>query len=338
LLGGGSIVLSLLAIALAGTGLLTTVGVIVAMDTFGPISDNAQGIAEMSGDVEGEGSSILTSLDAVGNTTKAITKGIAIATAVLAATALFGAFTDAIKNAVESAGKNAADLALQFQGVLDVANPRNLVGLIIGAAVVFLFSGLAINAVSRAAGAVVVEVRKQFIEHPGIMEGTEKPEYGRVVDICTRDSLRELVTPGLLAVMAPIAVGFGLGVGSLGAYLAGAIGTGTLMAVFLANSGGAWDNAKKMVEDGHYGGKNSEAHAATIVGDTVGDPFKDTAGPAINPLIKVMNLVGLLITPAIVSLSLGDHNAISVVIGLVAFAIIIGALVHNRRKSTTIEY
>ncbi|HUW88499.1 MAG TPA: sodium-translocating pyrophosphatase [Candidatus Paceibacterota bacterium] len=338
LLGGGSIVLSLLAIALAGTGLLTTVGVIVAMDTFGPISDNAQGIAEMSGDVEGEGSLILTSLDAVGNTTKAITKGIAIATAVLAATALFGAFTDAIKSAVEAAGENAANLALQFQGVLDVANPRNLVGLIIGAAVVFLFSGLAINAVSRAAGAVVVEVRKQFIEHPGIMEGTEKPEYGRVVDICTRDSLRELATPGLLAVMAPIAVGFGLGVGSLGAYLAGAIGTGTLMAVFLANSGGAWDNAKKMVEDGHYGGKGSEAHAATIIGDTVGDPFKDTAGPAINPLIKVMNLVGLLITPAIVSMSLGGHTATSTAIGLFAFAVIVGALIHNRRKSTMIEY
>lgn len=338
LLGGGSIVLSLLAIALAGTGLLTTVGVIVAMDTFGPISDNAQGIAEMSGDVEGEGSTILTSLDAVGNTTKAITKGIAIATAVLAATALFGAFTDAIKSAVETAGENAANLALQFQGVLDVANPRNLVGLIIGAAVVFLFSGLAINAVSRAAGAVVVEVRKQFIEHPGIMEGTEKPEYGRVVDICTRDSLRELATPGLLAVMAPIAVGFGLGVGSLGAYLAGAIGTGTLMAVFLANSGGAWDNAKKMVEDGHYGGKGSEAHAATIIGDTVGDPFKDTAGPAINPLIKVMNLVGLLITPAIVSMSLGGHTGTSTAIGLVAFVVIVGALIHNRRKSTSIEY
>ena len=338
LLGGGSIVLSLLAIALAGTGLLTTVGVIVAMDTFGPISDNAQGIAEMSGDVVGEGSVILSSLDAVGNTTKAITKGIAIATAVLAATALFGAFTDAIKKAVEDAGANAANLASQFQGVLDVANPRNLVGLIIGAAVVFLFSGLAINAVSRAAGAVVVEVRKQFIEHPGIMEGTEKPEYGRVVDICTRDSLRELVTPGLLAVMAPIAVGFGLGVGSLGAYLAGAIGTGTLMAVFLANSGGAWDNAKKMVEDGHYGGKGSDSHAATIVGDTVGDPFKDTAGPAINPLIKVMNLVGLLITPAIVSMSLGGHSGVSIAIGLLAFAVIIGSLIHNRRKSTMIEY
>ena len=336
LLGGGSIVLSLLAIALAGTGLLTTVGVIVAMDTFGPISDNAQGVAEMSGDVTGEGAQILTSLDAVGNTTKAITKGIAIATAVLAATALFGAFTDAIKEAVIKAGKASADVALQFQGVLDVADPRNLVGLIIGAAVVFLFSGLAINAVSRAAGAVVVEVREQFRLHPGIMKGTEKPDYARVVDICTRDSLRELVTPGLLAVMAPIAVGFGLGVGALGAYLAGAIGTGTLMAVFLSNSGGAWDNAKKMVEDGHHGGKNSEAHAATIVGDTVGDPFKDTAGPAINPLIKVMNLVGLLITPAIVSLALGGNSGKSTLISLLAVAVIIGALIRNRRQATSI--
>jgi K(+)-stimulated pyrophosphate-energized sodium pump len=338
LLGGGSIVLSLFAIAIAGTGLLTTVGVIVAMDTFGPISDNAQGIAEMSGDVKGEGAKILTSLDAVGNTTKAITKGIAIATAVLAATALFGAFTDAIKTAVKEAVAAGTEVAPQFQGVLDVADPRNLVGLIIGAAVVFLFSGLAINAVSRAAGAVVMEVRNQFKMHPGIMNGTEKPEYGRVVDICTRDSLRELVTPGVLAVMAPIAVGFGLGVGALGAYLAGAIGTGTLMAVFLSNSGGAWDNAKKMVEDGNYGGKGSDAHAATIIGDTVGDPFKDTAGPAINPLIKVMNLVGLLITPAIVGFALPTQSSASTVIALVATAFIIAALIRNRRQSTSIEY
>ncbi len=338
LLGGGSIVLSLFAIAIAGTGLLTTVGVIVAMDTFGPISDNAQGIAEMSGDVKGEGAQILTSLDAVGNTTKAITKGIAIATAVLAATALFGAFTDAIKEAVVKSVGEGQDVALQFQGVLDVADPRNLVGLIIGAAVVFLFSGLAINAVSRAAGAVVMEVRNQFKMHPAIMNGTEKPEYGRVVDICTRDSLRELATPGLLAVMAPIAVGFGLGVGALGAYLAGAIGTGTLMAVFLSNSGGAWDNAKKMVEDGNYGGKGSDAHAATIIGDTVGDPFKDTAGPAINPLIKVMNLVGLLITPAIVGFALPAQSSTSYLIAAVATLLIIGALIRNRRQSTNIEY
>jgi K(+)-stimulated pyrophosphate-energized sodium pump len=336
LLGGGTIVLSLFAVALAGCGLLTTVGVIVAMDTFGPISDNAQGIAEMSGDVKGEGAKILTSLDAVGNTTKAITKGIAIATAVLAATALFGAFTDAIKNSVVEAGKTIADQALQFQGVLDVADPRNLVGLVIGASVVFLFSGLAINAVSRAAGAVVIEVRNQFQLHPGIMKGTEKPEYGRVVDICTRDSLRELATPGLLAVMAPIAVGFGLGVGPLGAYLAGAIGTGTLMAVFLANSGGAWDNAKKMVEDGNHGGKGSEAHAATVIGDTVGDPFKDTAGPAINPLIKVMNLVGLLVTPAVVKFSLEGNESTSKIIAAIAVAVIVAALVRSRRASTMI--
>jgi K(+)-stimulated pyrophosphate-energized sodium pump len=336
LLGGGSIVLSLFAISLAGTGLLTTVGVIVAMDTFGPISDNAQGIAEMSGDVKGEGAKILTSLDAVGNTTKAITKGIAIATAVLAATALFGAFTDAIKLAVKDAGKTASEVAIVFTGVLDIADPRNLVGLIIGAAVVFMFSGLAVNAVSRAAGAVVVEVRAQFKKYPGIMTGKVKPEYGRVVDICTRDSLRELATPGLLAVMAPIAVGFGLGIGALGAYLAGSIGTGTLMAVFLSNSGGAWDNAKKMVEDGSFGGKGSEAHKATIVGDTVGDPFKDTAGPAINPLIKVMNLVGLLITPAIVAFALDNNEGTSRLISLVATLAIVVALVRNRRASTAI--
>ena len=336
LLGGGVIVLSLFAVALAGCGLLTTVGVIVAMDTFGPISDNAQGIAEMSGDVKGEGAKILTSLDAVGNTTKAITKGIAIATAVLAATALFGAFTDAIKNSVLDAGKVIADQAAQFQGVLDVADPRNLVGLIIGASVVFLFSGLAVNAVSRAAGAVVMEVRNQFKLHPGIMKGTEKPDYARVVDICTRDSLRELATPGLLAVFAPIAVGFGLGVGALGAYLAGSIGTGTLMAVFLANSGGAWDNAKKFVEDGNYGGKGSDAHAATVIGDTVGDPFKDTAGPAINPLIKVMNLVGLLITPAIVAFALDGNERTSQIIAVIAVAIIIAALIRSRRSSTMI--
>jgi K(+)-stimulated pyrophosphate-energized sodium pump len=336
LLGGGSIVLSLFAVALAGTGLLTTVGVIVAMDTFGPISDNAQGIAEMSGDVKGEGAKILTSLDAVGNTTKAITKGIAIATAVLAATALFGAFTDAIKNSVLEKGLVVKDQVLSLQGVLDVADPRNLVGLIIGAAVVFMFSGLAINAVSRAAGAVVVEVRAQFKKYPGIMTGKVKPEYGRVVDICTRDSLRELATPGLLAVMAPIAVGFGLGVGALGAYLAGAIGTGTLMAVFLSNSGGAWDNAKKMIEDGKYGGKGSEAHKATVVGDTVGDPFKDTAGPAINPLIKVMNLVGLLITPAIVGFTLDDNGQMNMIIALLATLAIIFALVRNRKRATAI--
>ncbi len=338
LVGGGSVLLSLFAIALAGTGLLTTVGVIVSMDTFGPVSDNAQGIAEMSGDVHGEGAAVLTRLDAVGNSTKAITKGIAIATAVLAATALFGAFRDAIIGAAQTSGvediTNTVKDWTQYFGILDVASPANLVGLIIGAAVVFLFSGLAINAVSRAAGAVIFEVRRQFREHPGIMLGTEKPEYGKVVDIVTRDSLRELVTPGILAVFAPIAVGFGLGVGALGAYLAGTIATGVLMAVFLSNSGGAWDNAKKFVEDGHFGGKGSEAHSATVIGDTVGDPFKDTAGPAINPLIKVMNLVALLIAPAVVAMSIGtDENApLRWIISLIAVIIIVTAVVISKRR------
>ncbi|MGZ4631761.1 MAG: sodium-translocating pyrophosphatase [Actinomycetes bacterium] len=340
LLGGGSVILGLFCVALAGTGLLTTVGVIVAMDTFGPISDNAQGIAEMSGDIDEAGSRVLTDLDAVGNTTKAITKGIAISTAVLAATALFGSFTDSVKTAVGDTGVSLDNTIrnLQYSGVLNVSDPKNLVGLIIGASVVFMFSSLAINAVTRAAGAIVFEVRRQFREIPGIMEGTGKPEYGKVVDICTRDSLRELATPGLLAVLAPIAVGFGLGVGALGAYLAGAIATGTLMAILLANSGGAWDNAKKMVEDGAYGGKGSPAHEATIIGDTVGDPFKDTAGPAINPLIKVMNLVSLLIAPAVVSLSIGDNanSAIRVLISLAAVAVIVGAVVISKRRSIAV--
>jgi len=340
LLGGGVVLLSLFAIALAGTGLLTTVGVIVSMDTFGPVSDNAQGIAEMSGDVHGEGAAVLTRLDAVGNSTKAITKGIAIATAVLAATALFGAFRDAVVGATATAGASIGDAIsnLQYLGVLDVANPANLVGLIIGAAVVFLFSGLAINAVSRAAGSVIFEVRRQFREKPGIMEGTEKPEYSKVVDIVTRDSLRELITPGLLAVLTPIAVGFGLGVGALGAYLAGTIATGVLMAVFLSNSGGAWDNAKKYVEDGNFGGKGSEAHAATVIGDTVGDPFKDTAGPAINPLIKVMNLVALLIAPAVVTLSIGDgaNTGLRWAIAIGAALIVVVAVIISKRRPISV--
>ncbi|MHA6762166.1 sodium-translocating pyrophosphatase [Streptacidiphilus sp. PAMC 29251] len=334
LLGGGSLMLALFAVALAGTGLLTTVGVIVAMDTFGPVSDNAQGIAEMSGDVTGAGAQVLTELDAVGNTTKAITKGIAIATAVLAATALFGSYTDAIQTAEGQVGPAAHGLSLS----LDISQPNNLVGLLLGAAVVFLFSGLAINAVSRSAGSVVFEVREQFRTRPGIMEGTELPEYGRVVDICTRDALRELATPGLLAVLAPIAVGFLLGVGSLGSYLAGAIGTGTLMAVFLANSGGAWDNAKKLVEEGHHGGKGSPAHEATIIGDTVGDPFKDTAGPAINPLLKVMNLVSLLVAPAIVKFSFGadENTGLRVGVGVLCILVIVGAVWTSKRRGIAV--
>jgi K(+)-stimulated pyrophosphate-energized sodium pump len=332
LLGHGSVAVSLFAIALAGTGLLTTVGVIVSMDTFGPVSDNAQGVGEMSGANADNpaGAQVLTDLDAVGNTTKAITKGIAIATAVLAATSLFGSFREAVAGALADAGS-----AVQTVTV-SVDQPNVLVGLLVGAAVVFLFSAVAITAVGRAAGRVVVEVRKQFREHPGIMQGKEKPDYGRVVDICTKDSLRELAVPGLLAVLAPVAVGFGLGYEPLGAYLAGAIGAGLLMAIFLSNSGGAWDNAKKYVEDGHHGGKHSAAHEATIIGDTVGDPFKDTAGPAINPLIKVMNLVALLVAPAVVSLHAHAHTAARLAIALTAVAVIAFVIVRARRRGAAV--
>ncbi|MPV48946.1 sodium-translocating pyrophosphatase [Pseudactinotalea sp. HY160] len=339
LLAGGSIWLALFLVALAGCGLLTTVGVIVAMDTFGPVSDNAQGIAEMSGDASPEAAQILTDLDAAGNTTKAITKGIAIATAVLAATALFGSYGDAVSTALAKIGDAAAAGGDSLVGAMldyEIISPITLVGTILGAAVVFLFSGLAIDAVTRAAGAIVFEVRRQFRKFPGIMTGETRPEYGRVVDICTKDSLRELATPGLLAAFAPIAVGFGLGVGPLAGFLGGAIAAGVLMAVFLANSGGAWDNAKKLVEDGAYGGKNSPAHEAVIIGDTVGDPFKDTAGPAINPLIKVMNLVSLLIAPAVVAMSVpADANhGLRIAIAIVAAVIAVAAIFVSRMRSS----
>ena len=340
LLAGGSISLSLFLVALAGCGLLTTVGVIVAMDTFGPVSDNAQGIAEMSGDVTEEGAQILTDLDAVGNTTKAVTKGIAIATAVLAATALFGSYADAVAGALGDLEltRVPGDIVLAMTDY-QVISPVTLVGVILGGATVFLFSGLAIDAVTRAAGAIVYEVRRQFREHPGIMTGAERPEYGKVVDICTRDSLRELATPGLLAASAPVAVGFGLGIGPLAGFLAGAIGAGVLMAVFLANSGGAWDNAKKLVEDGRYGGKGSPAHDAVVIGDTVGDPFKDTAGPAINPLIKVMNLVALLIAPAVVAVSLGEdaNHVLRLTIAIVAALIAATAVLLSRLRAARVD-
>jgi len=323
LLATGNATIALFAVAMAGIGLLTTVGVIVSMDSFGPVTDNAQGIAEMSGDVEGDAAQALTTLDAIGNTTKAITKGIAIATAVLAATALFGAFRTQVESALT--GKAAGTFNL------DVAKPNILVGVIIGASIVFLFSSLLIMAVGRAAQRVVLEVRNQFRTHPGIMTYEEKPDYSRVVDIVTKDSLRELITPGLLAVLAPSAVGFALGYQPLGSYLAGAIAVGVLMAIFLANSGGAWDNAKKLVEDGAHGGKGSEAHAATVVGDTVGDPFKDTAGPAINPLIKVMNLVSLLIATSVVKYS--GNTGLRVGVALGAVIIIVAAIVISKRRS-----
>jgi K(+)-stimulated pyrophosphate-energized sodium pump len=338
LLAGGILALGMFLIALAGCGLLTTVGVIVAMDTFGPVSDNAQGIAEMSGDVDAEGAAVLTELDAVGNTTKAVTKGIAIATAVLAATALFGSYRDAVVERLNTVSQDAVQGASTYAkttlGDFSISTPTTLVGVLLGAAVVFLFAGLAVNAVGRSAGAVVLEVRRQFADHPGIMTGEEQPDHGRVVDLCTRVALRELATPGLLAAFAPIAVGFGLGVAPLAGFLGGAIAAGVLMAVFLANAGGSWDNAKKLVEDGLHGGKGSDAHAATVIGDTVGDPFKDTAGPAINPLLKVMNLVALLVAPAVVSLSIGaDANtALRYGIAVVSVVIIVVAIVVSKSR------
>ena len=301
-------------IALTGMGMLTTVGVIVSMDTFGPISDNAQGIAEMSGEFEGRPAEILGGLDAVGNSTKAITKGMAIATAVIAATSLFGSFEEALKSA-----------GFQFHGIR-VDHPDVLVGLLLGGSVAFLFSSLAIRAVGRAAQQVVVEVRNQFRDHPGIMDYTEKPDYGAVVDICTKTSLRELMTPGLLAVLAPVIAGFLLKAEALGAFLAGSILTGQLLAVMLSNAGGAWDNAKKYIEDGNFGGKGSDSHKAAVIGDTVGDPFKDTAGPALNPLIKVMNLVAVLIAPIVVShqgdtaLRLGVGGVAVIILGIAIYA------------------
>ncbi len=310
-------------ISLTGMGMLTTVGVIVSMDTYGPVSDNAQGIAEMTGEFEGRPAQVLTGLDAIGNSTKAITKGMAIATAVIAATSLFGSFAEAVL------------LALGREGIefpIRVDRPNVLVGLLIGGSVAFLFCSLAIRAVGRAASQVVVEVRKQFREHPGIMTYEEQPDYARVVDICTKTSLRELMTPGLLAVLSPIIAGFALGAEALGAFLAGSILTGQLLAVMLSNSGGAWDNAKKFIEEGHYGGKGSESHKAAVIGDTVGDPFKDTAGPALNPLIKVMNLVALLFAPVIVEQA--DNEVVRVVVVVIAVAVVAAAIwVSKSRKS-----
>jgi K(+)-stimulated pyrophosphate-energized sodium pump len=290
--------------------------VIVSMDTYGPVSDNAQGIAEMSGEFEGRPAEILTGLDAVGNSTKAITKGMAIATAVIAATSLFGSFRTILIGE-----------GVKFVGIR-VDHPNVLVGLLIGGSVAFLFASLAVRAVGRAAGQVVQVVRKQF-RVPGVMEGTVKPNYSEVVDICTKRSLRELLTPGLIAVLTPVLVGFALKSEALGAYLAGVILTGQLLAVMLSNSGGAWDNAKKFVEEGNYGGKGSEPHKATVIGDTVGDPFKDTAGPALNPLIKVMNLVSLLVVPLIVRLQ--NNNGARAAIVAVG-VLILGLSIANSKK------
>src|SRR5262245_26612363 len=305
-LGGGNIQFALYLVALTGMGMLATTGVVVSEDTFGPVADNAAGIAEMSGEFEGEPERIMVSLDAVGNTTKAVTKGFAIGSAVIASVALFASYIETIGGELklkDAAGNLLKGSALFHHPLtqINVAEPKTFIGLLIGGSIAFLFSALAIRAVGRTAGTVVQEVRSQFADGK-IMAGEKRPDYGPVIDICTKASLRELATPALLAVLTPVIIGFGINYLALGAFLAAVILTGQLMANFLSNSGGAWDNAKKYIEDGHHGGKGSESHKAAVIGDTVGDPFKDTAGPALNPLIKVMNLVSLLLLPAIIEL------------------------------------
>jgi K(+)-stimulated pyrophosphate-energized sodium pump len=318
-------------------GMLATTGVIVSEDTFGPVSDNAAGIAEMSGEFHGDAERIMVSLDAVGNTTKAVTKGFAIGSAVIASVALFASFIETIAADDEKVAATIGPGKLftnAYQAVkINVADPKTFIGLLIGGSIAFMFSALAIRAVSRTAGVVVQEVRRQFADG-GIMAGTKRPDYGPVIDICTAASLRELATPALLAVLTPVIIGFGLNYYALGAFLAAVILTGQLMANYLSNAGGAWDNAKKFIEDGNEGGKGSDAHKAAVIGDTVGDPFKDTAGPALNPLIKVMNLVSLLLLPAIIKMQ--DNDGGRFAIAGVALVVLVAALTITKRQSNTL--
>ncbi|MCK6581038.1 MAG: sodium-translocating pyrophosphatase [Anaerolineae bacterium] len=310
-------------VAMTGIGMLTLTGNNVSMDTFGPISDNAQGIAELAGESDGPGGETLNALDAVGNTTKAITKGIAIGSAVIAAVSLFGSFLTDTR--VVQLGLGIPLEETLFGTGINIAEPVVFIGFLIGGGLIFLFSSLLIRSVNRAAFKMIVIVRRQ-LRIPGIMEGTKTPDYAEAVSVSTGAAQRELLPLALIAVLTPIVVGFLLGAPALGGFLAGIILAGQLMAVFMSNAGGAWDNAKKYIEEGHYGGKRSDPHKAAVVGDTVGDPFKDTAGPALNPMIKVVNLVSLLIAPLVVTVAAPSTAQDTRTIVLVVMVLLIGVI------------
>ncbi|MBX7233732.1 MAG: sodium-translocating pyrophosphatase [Caldilineales bacterium] len=315
---GESFTFILYGVAMTGIGMLTLTGNNVSMDTFGPISDNANGIGEVA-ELEEKARNVMTNLDAVGNTTKAITKGIAIGSAVIAAVSLFGSFITDTRLVDPDALTNG----------IRVDQPLVFIGMLIGGAIPVLFGALMIKAVARAAGGMIAEVRRQF-RIPGLMEGKVKPDYARAVAISTQAAQRELLPLGIIAVLSPIVVGLILKEEALGGFLAGLILSGQLLAVFMANAGGAWDNAKKYIEDGNLGGKRSPAHAASVTGDTVGDPMKDTAGPALNPMIKVINLVAVILAPIVVGLKGGATNIIVWVVGLVLLAAIVWAVWRSR--------